>query len=320
MNNSYIVRVKNNTAVDKNWVGKTITAGTYYQIPASDLPLWRDDDDVFLSVANGELVVNDGTNDITDPTKGWNWLLGNTLPYSDTVQGKLAVHASSRPLINDDVYVVWTSAGDDPINFGTNASIGNGELLVYNFTSTTPSITKEVKFDPAHGRVWLHEAYIKFENAGVGDYLEADVVAPPTQLQTTSNLDLEITPDNWVVPAAGGPGTGTHGFAGNPVLIKRSFSKDGDWDYDPATGSLIPNTSGTGMYKISNIERNVHRYVNKFALLGTNSTYFSITSEETTELPVNMGYFLRITAYNNSGTAWRLSVILEIYRTRTVVP
>ena len=129
------------------------------------------------------------------------------------------------------------------------------------------------------------------------------------------NLDLEL--DGTTVKfAASGAGTGTHGFAGTPVLIPRGFSNDGEWDYDGTT--LTPNVGGTGKFRISTVDTPAHRFVNKIPCYGDCSTYFSMTSDETAEL--NPGYYIEATVYNTSNTTWHLSVLLEIYRERTVDP
>ncbi len=141
-------------------------------------------------------------------------------------------------------------------------------------------------------------------------------MASPTLLQPAVNLDLEIT-DNWVHLAAGGPGTGTHGFAASPVLLKRSKSMDGHWDYDEVNG-LTPNMAGTGLYKISDIERAVHRYINKIPTRGSSYGYTTLTSDESAWLPP--GYFIRVTAHNVSDTAWNACVFMEVFREQTAVP
>lgn len=245
------------------------------------------------------------------------------IPTSRTLEGKLAVHSSPKPEpYGVTTYAVWTGCGDDITAQSPADSIGNGELLSFDVTSQDNEIVKEVKFDPRHGRVWIHEAYITFQGAGVGDYVTSEVVAPATQLQQVQDLSLYIE-DNWIkaVPPPelqGSPQiTATHGFAGIPVLLPRSFSKDGDWDFNGVT--LAPNFDGTGEYKLSNIDRVVHRFVNKIPCLG-NSAYVSMSSDETAELLIMGGAYLRLKAVNVSQSDWQLAVFLEIYRQRTNVP
>lgn len=237
-----------------------------------------------------------------------------SLTFSTMDNKKLSVHPSYKPYVSGKTtYAVWTGSGDDM----DTAGIGEGELIHFLNTPGTPSVSKDIKFHPDNGRVWIHEGYLKFENGGFGDYLEADVVAEATPLQQAVSLDLVVA-DNWVSYSPGGPGTGTHGFAdpAKIVLIPRTFSKDGDWDYDGT--SLTPNMSGTGGYKISDLERTVHRYINKIPCYGTCQTYFSMSSDETSEILAN--YFLRITTHNISNSSWNASILMEIYRERTHNP
>ena len=138
-----------------------------------------------------------------------------------------------------------------------------------------------------------------------------------TPLQQSANLDLEVT-NNFIHLAAGGPTNGTHGWADATkiALIPRTFSQDGDWDYDGVT--LTPNTGGTGVYKISDIDQTVNKFANRIPIFGT-CYYFSITSDETTELPAN--YFLKVCTKTTDGAAFtatcHASVMLEIYRELT---
>jgi hypothetical protein len=238
------------------------------------------------------------------------------LPLSDIDSNKLSVHPTYKPRVaGGSTYAVWTGAGDDVQPDPNDSVLGEGELLHFDAQQGTPEIIRDIKFDhTAFGRVWIHEAYLQFSGAGDGDYITADVMGTACPLQQSINLDLVLDGD-LVKYSQGGPGTGTHGFAGSPTLLPRTFSQDGDWDYDGV--SLTPNFAGTGGYQISQVDTSVHRYVNKIPLQGE-SPFFSMSSDETAELLP--GYFLRVTVANVSDTNWHLSVIMEIYRERTVDP
>lgn len=241
------------------------------------------------------------------------------LPFSRTLHGdKLAVHSSAKPEPEGlYTFAVWAGAGDD-LSLPPEESLGVGDLLNFNCNAGGGDVVKDVKFDPAHGRVWIHEAYIKFENGGFQDYMTADVIAPGTPLQTFVDLNFTLSEDGkWVLPATGSPG-GTHGLAGPPVLTHRTFSQDGDWDV--VDNTLVPNFTGTGKYKMTAQETVVHRYFNRIPVYGTSATFTTMSSQETTELPVDQGYFIRVTAHNNSSSDWKASIIMEIYRQRTHVP
>lgn len=307
-----IIKVKNATIADKTWMGQTLAPGEYLLLSDSEAFDWVNSSGVFASVGNGNLVVNDGTTDLGSVV-GWKHLQGDTMPMSTIDNKKIAVHPSYKPEVGEGItYAVWTGAGDDVIS--SPSKLGDGELLQFDTVKGTAVVTKDIKFDhAAFGRVWIHEAYLKFNNGGQGDYISAEVVASATALQQVANLDMILDGNN-VKYAPGGPGTGTHGFAAAPTLVPRTFSADGDWDYNGI--SLTPNISGTGAYGISIVDTPVHRYVNKIPCYGSCPAYFSMSSDETAELLP--GYFLRVTCNNVSDTAWHASIFMEIYRERTV--
>lgn len=311
---SRIVTIHNVSGISKMYAGQTIADTETYTLDSSEENEFKQASNLFVDVGSGDALIGNGSDDIADSTEGWAWLQGDTISIgyeSDSLIGKLAVHTSFKPHVpNSTTYAVWTGAGDDVVTVPN--VLGEGELLHFNMVPGTSLVIKDIKFSPDFGRVWIHEAYLKFTDGGEGDYISADMVATGVVLQTSVNLDLELDGD-YVKFAAGGVGTGTHGFAATPVLIPRNYSKDGDWDYDGT--NLIPNMSGTGEYYIKTVDTVVHRYVNKIPTYG-DCPYFSMSSDETTE--ILSGYFLRVNCHNNSNTTWNICIILEIYRERTV--
>lgn len=233
-------------------------------------------------------------------------------PLSDIDGGsKVAVHTSYKPQVaGKPTYSVWTGSGDCM----DSGNCGGGELIQFITEVGEPSKSIDIRFHPDNGRVWIHEGYLKFTNGGEGDNITSDIIAEASQMQDVAALNCNVE-DDWVVPVET-PGTGTHGFAATPVLIPRNFSNDGDWDYDGE--NLNPNLDGTGAFKISTVERAIHRYINKIPCYGDCGTYFTMSSDETTEVP--QGYFIRVTVNNVSNTVWYASVIMEIYRERTANP
>lgn len=235
------------------------------------------------------------------------------LPLSKLDGKKLSVHTSSKPEIDSgETHAVWSGSGDDPVT----GMICGGELLDFQLEPGKPVHSIDIVFDVIrNGRVWIHEGYLKFKDGGCGDYMSAEVIADPTILQQIANLDLLVSESGVITYSPGGPGTGTHGFADpNKIApITRPVILDGGWDLD--NGSLIPNFSNTGTYKLSTEEQIVHRYMNKLPTCGTCSSYFSMTSDESGQMLSN--FRLRMHAYNNSDTTWEASVIMEIYRERT---
>lgn len=328
---SRIVTIRNVSGSEKTYAGQTIADTELYTLETGEYVQFKLDQALFADVSSGAALIGNGTSDITDPVRAWEWLQGDitnvnisqNIDQTSSNLNKLAVHSSPKPEPDGiSTFAIWTGAGDDVELVGSPPSlktpeetIGNGELMQFNMTNGTPQVIKDIKFDARHGRLWIHEAYLKFTGAGFGDWITADVVAPATPVQTFVNLDYNIV-DDYLVYA--GPGAGTHGLGGNPVLTERPFSKDGDWNFDGV--NLTPNFEGTGAYKITTVERVVHRYINKIPLLESTSNYFTLTSHEAAELPVQLGYFLRITVNNGSNQNWTLSAIMEMYRERTFVP
>lgn len=311
-------RVKNISGSQDSWVGVEIADGAYYTVPELDIGSWRVDSKVFTDVANGNLLVNRGLDtidDLTDSIEGWNHMLGDVLPKSELDGKKLAVHSSPKPVVSGTrTYAIWTGCGDD---MGAN-DIGDGPLLDFESEVDTPTKAIKVEFLNNAGRVWIHEGYLAFEGGGAGDFMSADIRAHATPLQQASDLDYNLVDNgkgsNWIVYA--GAGLGTHGLAGNPVLLPRTFSKDGDWDYDGVT--LTPNGGGTGAYKMCDADQIVHRYINRIPCRGTSYGYFTMSSDETTELPED--YYMELTQHNVSNTVWTATVLIEIYRERTHDP
>jgi len=251
------------------------------------------------------------------------------LPFSKLdgeTNKKLAVHPSYKPDVNGiTTYAVWGGAGDQldgNLDLVADGEIGGGPMLHLSCKTIDTEVTAVAKFHTDNGRIWLHEAYVKFDGGPEGAYLSGGIVAMGTPLQQLGGLDLEIT-NNIISYAVGGPGTGTHGFADADkiVLVPRSFSHDGEWNYDPLGTPPLTPAAGDGEYRIYDEDTMVHRFVNRISCRGS-SPYFSITSDETTELPKH--YYVQVSARREDDSAfgvdWYASILLEIYRERTYKP
>jgi hypothetical protein len=321
---SRTITLTNVSGSAKTYSGQTINDTETYTLDTDEYLIFRKDQSLMVDVTAGLVLVGDGAQTFSDAVQGWEWLQ-NTLTEVEISQktvalgNKVAVHSSAKPELQGEpeTFVVWTGAGDstDP------NVVGGGDLLNFQMTIGTPEVIKDIKFNHAEfGRVWIHEAYLKFDDGGIGDYVSAYIMSEPTPLQTLANLDLvleaipEVPGAHYVKYSPGGPGTGTHGFAGNPTLIPRTFNMDGDWDFED--GNLTPNFAGTGRYNMVDVDWRCSKYVNKVPCFGSASNYFTMSSDETAE--IRPGYYLRIHCKNISNTNWQASVIMEIYRQRTV--
>lgn len=313
---SRITIIRNLYTIERTYAGQVIAPGQTYTITDAERDKFVASSALFADIASGMVTVSNG-DDVLSPAEGWEWLRGSTVTAeitqaSDSQGNKVAVHASSKPMIEGkSFYATWVGAGDDP----DTGAIAEGDLLVFDIPESQQDTTqtKIVKFHPSNGEVYLYDGYIKWQGAGVGDYCTVEVIAEATPLQTVANLDL-IVENNWVKYV--GPGMGTHGFGGMPVLVPRAFSKDGDWDFSSATG-LVPNFEGNGSFKISDIERTVHTFVNKMPLLGDSANYLELNSEESTFLPP--GFYIRVNVHNASPGNVQATVLMYIYRQQTTI-
>lgn len=77
---SRIVRVKNNSGSNSTWVGKSIVADAYIELTADTQLVWASESQVITDISNGNLIINNGTDDITDGAMGLKWLQGNVEP------------------------------------------------------------------------------------------------------------------------------------------------------------------------------------------------------------------------------------------------
>jgi hypothetical protein len=237
---------------------------------------------------------------------------------SEVGSKKLWVHESPKPEIEGKQFYAYYTGSGDNVNNGT---IGDGPRLIFNMQPGTLIETIKVEFvnTMEFGDTYIHEAYAMWKDAGLGDCLCVSVWASPTQLQTIANKDLVLVPfngGNFVTYSQGGPGTGTHGFAANPVLIK-AVHKDGYWDYSSANG-LVPNFAKTGGFNIMDVPYKANEFINQVPLLGTTNGFNKIDSSDTAWIAP--GYYLEVDLHNHSDTAWQAVLFMTMFRERTVQP
>jgi len=149
-----IKRLKNNSGVDKFIITRTVSDQEYYLVPVN---LWvevLDDQDILDDVNSGDLIVNDGLNDLST-VEGLNWL--NQFE-TDSIQQSLIENDRIKVDITGDATLIGPQGpqGDPgPSGFGVYAfskTDANGTILKargltvtkagtgsYNYTFTTPT-------------------------------------------------------------------------------------------------------------------------------------------------------------------------------------
>ncbi len=232
-------------------------------------------------------------------------------PNSLKTGDKLQFHESSRPDSKGKEFVTcWAGSGDDVVNH----VIFGGDLIAIENEPNVPSKTIDIKFDPIFGEVWLHEGYAMWENAGFGDYLSVQAIAPACPLQPFINKDL-VLDGNKVKYSLGGPGTGDYGFSGIPAPV-RNHSNTGSWDFNFNTSQLTPNFTNTGKFDIFTEDKSVNDFISRLPIAGTTYSYVMLQSADSTQ--VISPYFIRIKTYNISNTSWKIWMFVTLYRERTV--
>jgi len=308
-----VIKIKNATVSDGTWLGQTIAAGEYYTLKHKKYASWRDSDVVFDEIGTGNLVVNNGTDDLS-ATEGWAWLIGDTSPVSE-VGKKLWVHQSSKPeLEGRKFHTVWTGAGDDK----DLDLVGGGQDLLFDITASDAIVTRDVQFDtPDQGQVYVHEGYFMWEGAPWGANINIHVMCSPTVMQTSVNLDYNLVAEtqnggNKITYA--GPGAGTHGFASAEVYIVPNWDKTGTWDYTEA-GGLVPNFTADGEFDIFDVEARVLNFIHRVPVYGNATGFNRLQSSDTARLLP--GFFLRATINSDSATAWKCWMFMTLHRERT---
>ena len=308
------ITIKNMSGITKTYSGQTISNDETYMLSDDEHITFRHDNILYFDVASGLTQIGDGTSYFTDGLAGWTWLTNDITEVeltqrSDSQGNKIAAHVSAKPIINGKAfYATWTGAGDHV----TTGQIAGGDKLTFSFDAGINQVTRVMRFHENNGDAYLFDGYIKWHGATVNDWIDVDICADGTALQQVANLDLIINGD-WIEYV--GPGAGTHGFAATPILLPRSYSKDGEWDYSPSTG-LIPNFTSTGGFKISTEIKTVHTFINNMPLLDAASDYMKFWSQESTLLP--QGYYMdmRVNCPDGDGDL-ELSATILMYRERT---
>ncbi len=233
---------------------------------------------------------------------------------SEVGKKKLWVHNSAKPEVDGkQFYVQYTGASDDLVN----NIVGGGDPTIVVCEPGNPIEEVRIEFCPEKGDTYIHEAYVMWEGAGWGDSFSVSIHSMPTQLQTIANKDLELEnmgAGNFIKFAAGGPGTGTHGFAANPVLVK-SVDNLGYWNYNSEDG-LLPSMDRTGGFNIFDVDLEVNKFINRVPIFGTSTTYTRIESNDTAWVPP--GYYLKVTTHNLSNNTWHLTLFMTLFREQTI--
>lgn len=128
------MRVKNATGSSGIWCGQTIASGDYYTIQPAELSRWQSDDTVLLSLANGSLIGNDGTQDLTSAI-AIKYLLGAVVEVTKLAEPQPFAVPAYRTKMDATINLLTVAAGQNAdIQFQMTAEryVTGGSLVVKN--------------------------------------------------------------------------------------------------------------------------------------------------------------------------------------------
>ncbi len=225
-------------------------------------------------------------------------------------EGRNRVLASTKPVLPGKIlYFYWAGVSDD-VTDPAKVIVGAGNSIFIDVATGDATKSVDLKYgNYSHGElVYIAGGAFQWENTAFGDAISMVVMADPTPTQQSVNLDFNVDGDNRLIATA--PGTGTHGLAGTPVFVPHYCNK-GYWNLTAdLQAEFAP--AGDGMFDWYTVEREAARFVNQLPLFGTETKGLQLSSPETSQLPA--GYFLRITCHNGSGTAWKLTGSVMLFR------
>lgn len=225
-------------------------------------------------------------------------------------EGRSRVLASTKPVLPGKIlYFYWAGVSDD-VSDPAKVGVGNGNPVLIDVEVGDATKKVDLYFgNYSHGElVYIAGGAFQWENTTFGDAISMIVMAAATPTQQSVNLDYNVDGDNRLIATT--PGTGTHGLAGTPVFVPHYCNK-GYWNLT-ADFQAEFRPGGDGMFDWYTVEREAARFVNQLPLFGTETKGLQLSSPETSQLPA--GYFLRICCHNGTGTAWKLTGSVMLYR------
>ena len=152
---SRIIRIKNNSGIEKTWVGQTIQDGYYFTIPGIQRPQWEYSEIVLKDILDGYAVVNDGNADL-DSLQGIDWLkeiepardLENHLIVSESPRIGSRATIVSHNFCDPCSWYEQSIREDGADGYGETLTPINDGYLTYNSDNTN-------WIDLQHGRITM---------------------------------------------------------------------------------------------------------------------------------------------------------------------
>lgn len=163
-------KFKNNKGSTDTWVGQSIAAAAYYEIPAAELSKWQNDSKVLTDLGSGDGKMNNGTSDYSDVSQAINFL-------KDTV-----------PLDNDGIPLIRVRAFANPDNMKFRGTGVTG--------TCTKNTTTNIDYKLTEDR-YLNGIHILCKNHVMGDTANLKVVDVDNKLGYGAGVVLDQFGYNW---------------------------------------------------------------------------------------------------------------------------
>lgn len=161
-------RVKNAKQAADSWTGQQIEPGEYYTIESFELGRWQNDAKVIVDIALGNLIMNDGTSDITDAAAALRFL-------------------KDEPPKTADGYIITSPTFE---NVGNLAPVWRGSL------HQAPANTLSFFDESVNNQQKLREGWFKILSGGqIGDYIECSIIDKDDVLGLFAMFNLQVGQD-----------------------------------------------------------------------------------------------------------------------------
>lgn len=280
---------------------------------------YRRSGDIILLIANGDILVNDETVDITDKSEALLYFLGKeiTLAGAKSIDGRISIQTTPRPV---GTMTYFTGIGDDPSD---PSLIGNGQLIELDFKtgiSTYPIPKLYIDFNTIENKTSIHDAIVSFQNTNF-DRVSVHIVPKVTTCTTGENTNFNIYGGYLVLPAAG---NGTTAINSQDIKLVESPLKNGvrgtaywNADYNTSTktfDNLSPAPLGDGVFNIFSAEIEFVEFVCNWSMLGSAYAIKLITYDSE---PLGHNMRLRFT-FNSSGDHdFKFATCIHMFREKT---
>ena len=154
-----IKKVKNDTGNDITYKGKTITPGSYYELQSKEEELeWAQDPGVQAAITAGTIVMNDGTQDITDPAAGLDYVKSLDASYIRSVKVSTTAPVTGQFLkATSATAIEWSGlslTSSAATATGTTTTTSATDVQINSMTLTPGAGTYLVMFSSS----WSHSA------------------------------------------------------------------------------------------------------------------------------------------------------------------